>query len=150
MTAPIIYKQSTIITRPADEVWAYVANYDFDLHWRSGLTAMTPDPAGPPRTGTTVHEELRSFGTTMVNDTVVTMTGDRSYRFVGGGSSGQVGGGRDVSAVDPTRSEFTYEVELSLHWPVRFLGFVLRPMLSRKLKGDLERFRTLLENGKMT
>jgi hypothetical protein len=145
MTKPISYQQSTIVDRPAGEVWAHVANYAFDLEWRDGLTEMTPHPLGPPETGTTVHEELRSMGTTMVNDTTVTMIGDRAYRFIGGGASGQVEGGRKVVAIDPDRSQFTYDVNLSLNGPVRFFGLILRPILSRKLEKDLERFRELVE-----
>jgi probable blue pigment (indigoidine) exporter len=145
MTNPISYQQSVIVDRPADEVWASVADYAFDLQWRDGLTDMTPTPGGPPQTGSTVHEELRSMGTTMVNDTTITMTGDHAYRFVGGGASGQVEGGREVTAVDPERSQFTYEINLTLNGPIRFVGFILRPILSRNLKKDLQRFRTLVE-----
>ncbi len=145
MSKPISYQQSTIVDLPADEVWAHVANYALDLEWRDGLTDMTPTPDGPPQTGTIVHEELRSMGTTMINDTTVTMTGDHAYRFVGGGSGGQVEGGREVIALDPARSEFTYDINLTLNGPVRFFGPVLRPILSRKLKKDLQRFRTLVE-----
>jgi hypothetical protein len=149
MTKPISYQQSTIVDRPAAEVWAYVANYAFDLQWRDGLTDMSPTPDGPPQTGTTVHEELSSMGTTMVNDTTVTMTGDHAYRFVGGGSGGQVEGGREVIALDPTQSQFTYDINLTLNGPVRFFGFILRPILSRKLQTDLERFRMLVENDEL-
>ena len=145
MTKPISYQQSTIVNRPADEVWAHVADYAFDLQWRHGLTDMTPNPSGPPQTGTTVHEELRSMGATMVNDTTVTMIGDHAYRFVGGGASGQVEGGRKVVAIDPDQSEFTYDINLKLNGPTRFFGFVLRPMLRRNLGKDLQRFRTLVE-----
>lgn len=145
MTKPISYQQSTIVDRPAEEVWAHVANYAFDLKWRRGLTEMTPTPDGPPKTGTTVHEELRSMGTTMINDTTVTMTGDHSYRFAGGGSGGQVEGGREVISLDPKRSQFTYDINLTLNGPVKFIGPVLRPILSRKLKTDLDRFKTLVE-----
>ena len=145
MTKPISYQRSTIVDRPADEVWAHVADYAFDLQWRDGLTDMTPNPVGPPQTGTTVHEELRSMGATMINDTTVTMIGEHAYRFVGGGPSGQVEGGREVIALDPTRSEFTYDINLTLNGPVRFFGFILRPILSRKLQTDLDRFRALAE-----
>ena len=145
MTKTISYEQSTIINRPADEVWAYVADYTFDLEWRDGLTDMTPTPAGPPATGTNVHEELRSMGTTIVNDTTVTMIDEHTYRFVGGGTSGQVEGGRKVVAIDPARSEFTYDINLTLSGPGRLLGFILRTILSRKLGQDLERFRELVE-----
>jgi probable blue pigment (indigoidine) exporter len=147
MNNTISYQQSTIVDRPADEVWAHVANYAFDLEWRNGLTDMTPHPQGPPQTGTKVHEELRSMGTTMVNDTTVTMTGEHAYRFVGGGASGQVEGGRKVVAIDPGRSEFTYDVNLTLNGPTRFLGPILRPMLRRNLAKDLQRFGTLVEAG---
>jgi hypothetical protein len=145
MTNAISYQSSTIVDRPTDQVWAYVADYAFDLQWRDGLTDMTPTPDGPPQTGSTVHEELRSMGTTMVNDTTITMTGDHAYRFAGGGTSGQVEGGREIIAVDPGRSEFTYDINLTLNGPIRFFGFVLRPILRRNLKKDLERFRMLVE-----
>ncbi len=147
MTKPITYQRSIIAHRPADKVWARVADYAFDLKWRDGLTQMTPTPDGPPQTGTTVHEEVRSMGTTVVNDTTVTMIGEHAYRFVGGGSSGQVEGGRKVVALDSHRSEFTYDINLTLNGPIKFLGFILRPILSRKLQGDLERFRALVETG---
>lgn len=147
MIKPISYQQSTIVDRPADEVWAHVANYAFDLEWRNGLTDMTPHPEGPPANGTTVHEELRSMGTTMVNDTTVTMIGEHAYRFEGGGAGGQVEGGRKVIAIDPNRSEFIYDINLTLNGPTRFLGPILRPILRRNLGRDLQRFRTLVEAG---
>ena len=150
MTKPISYQQSTIVDRPADEVWAHVANYAFDLQWRDGLTDMTPNPDGPPQTGTTVHEELRSMGTTMVNDTAITMINDHAYRFVGGGGSGHVEGGRKVVAINADRSEFTYDINLTLNGPIRFFGPILRPILSRNLKKDLQRFRTLVETDTVT
>jgi hypothetical protein len=150
MTKTISYHQSTIVDRPADEVWTYVADYDFDLEWRDGLTDMTPNPHGPPQNGTTVHEELRSMGTTIVNDTTVTMTGDHAYRFVGGGASGQVEGGRKVVAIDPGRSEFTYDINLTLNGPTRFLSPILRRVLTRALRKDLQRFRSLVESGAST
>ena len=140
MTKTISYQQTTIVDRPADEVWAHVANYAFDLEWRDGLTDMTPTPAGPPKTGTTVHEELRSMGTTIVNDTTIIMTGDHAYRFVGGGTSGEVEGGRKVVAIDTERSEFTYDINLTLNGAGRFLGPVLRPLL----RAGTERFALLV------
>jgi hypothetical protein len=145
MTKPVSYQQTVIVDRPADEVWAHVADYAFDLEWRDGLSDMTPHPLGPPATGTIVHEELRSMGTTMINDTTVTMIGEHAYRFVGGGDSGQVEGGRKVVAIEPDRSEFTYDINLTLNGPTRFFGPVLRPILRRKLGEDLQRFRTLVE-----
>ena len=150
MATTISYQQSAIVDLPADQVWAHVASYAFDLEWRNGLTDMTPHPLGPPATGTTVHEELRSMGTTIVNDTTVTMIGDHAYRFVGGGNSGQVEGGRKVVAIDSDRSEFTYDINLTLNGPIRFFGPILRPLLRRNLGKDMERFRTLVEAGEIS
>ena len=82
---------------------------------------------------------------TVVNDTTVTMIDDHAYRFVGGGTSGQVEGGRKVVAISPDQSEFTYDINLNRNGPIRFFGFILRPILSRKLERDLQRFRTLVE-----
>jgi hypothetical protein len=78
------------------------------------------------------------------------MTGEHAYRFVGGGSGGQVEGGREVIALDPARSEFSYDINLTLNGPVRLFGFILRPILKRNLKKDLQRFRALVEAGAVT
>ncbi|MGY9071434.1 MAG: hypothetical protein ACKVHU_00525 [Acidimicrobiales bacterium] len=56
-------------------------------------------------------------------------------------SGGQVEGGREVIALDSERSQFTYDINLSLNGPAKLVG----PILRRNLKKDLERFRMLIE-----
>ena len=60
-------------------------------------------------------------------------------------SGGQVEGGREFIALDSERSQFTYDINLSLNGPAKLVGPILGPILRRNLKKDLERFRMLIE-----
>jgi hypothetical protein len=50
---------SVEINRPADQVWAYVADYGNDTSWRAGLRQMHPSRPGSAQVGVTTHETLR-------------------------------------------------------------------------------------------
>ena len=41
------------INRPADQVWAYVADYGNDTSWRAGVRQMHPSLPGPAQVGVT-------------------------------------------------------------------------------------------------
>ena len=83
-TAKIDISESVVLPHHADVVWGYVEDYSNDVAWRRGLAEMTPSPLGPPAIGTSVHEVLRFFGTSVVTDSVVTSVGPGlEYRFEG-------------------------------------------------------------------
>ncbi len=141
-------EESVRISRPPAEVWDVVADYGFDIKWRKGLTEMTPDPPGPPAAGTKVHEVVHNSGRDYVADTVVTeIEAGTSYRFSGGGTIGEVAGGRSVRP-DPSGSGavFTYTIELGPKGGMRLLGPVLGPMVRSNLKKDLTRLKELLDD----
>ncbi len=139
--------ESVRIARPAADVWAAIADYDFDLQWRNGLREMTPDPPGGPAPGTKVHEVVRSSGRDFIADTVVTeLEPGASYRFTGEGTIGGVAGARRVESDGADGSAvFTYEIELEPKGIMRLLGPLLAPMVRSGLKKDLGRLKQLLE-----
>jgi Polyketide cyclase / dehydrase and lipid transport len=59
---------SVEINRPADQVWAYVADYGNDTSWRAGVRQMHPSRPGPAQEGVTTHELLRLLGLTFRTD----------------------------------------------------------------------------------
>jgi carbon monoxide dehydrogenase subunit G len=137
--------ESVVIERPPDEVWEAIADYSFDLEWRDGLQAMTPDPPGPAAIGTKVHEVVHSSGRDFVADTVVTeLDPGNSYRFTGEGTIGGVSGGRRVRP-SGSGAEFTYEIELEPRGRMRLMRPVLGPLVRSGLKKDLLRLKQLLE-----
>ena len=62
MSSTIRVEESVQIDKSPVAVWDAIADYGFDLEWRKGLREMTPDPPGPPASGTRVHEVVRTSG----------------------------------------------------------------------------------------
>ena len=135
------------IDRPAESVWAVVADYDSDRRWRKGIVEMTPDRPGEPRVGTNVREVLRLAGRSYTTETVVTEAGPgMSYSFAGAGTSGAVRGRRSVRpGADPASSVFSYEVELEPQELPRPVAPVLAWWLRHSLRRDVGRLRKLVE-----
>jgi hypothetical protein len=107
---------------------------------------MTPNPAGPPRNGTHIHEVLRSAGMTFTTDAIVSDVEDGGYRFAGSGTTGDVSGLRRVEPITASSSRFTYQVELSPTRQYRLLRRVLQGALGSGLRKDLQRLKVLLEH----
>lgn len=148
-SAPLRLTETVTIARPKQAVWDVIADYRADAHWRSGLLEMTPDPPGPPRDGTRVHEVLRTAGRTYVTDTVVSdVVEGTSYRFKGSGTSGDVRGQRRVEPNgDASVSEFTYEIELVLHGASRWMRPLVAKIMTASLRRDLQLLKGQLESG---
>jgi hypothetical protein len=52
---------SVEISRLADRVWAYVADYGKDTSWRAGVRQLHPSLHGPAQVGVTTHEAVRCW-----------------------------------------------------------------------------------------
>jgi polyketide cyclase/dehydrase/lipid transport protein len=150
MSSTIHIEESVQIDKSQAEVWDAIADYAFDVEWRKGLREMTPDPAGPPESGTKVHEVVRNSGRDYVADTVVTdLDPGASYRFAGSGTIGGLAGGRAVRPDDAgTGAVFTYTIDLEPQGGMRLMRPVLGPMVRSGLKKDLRKLKTLLDDGR--
>jgi polyketide cyclase/dehydrase/lipid transport protein len=147
MSSGVQISESVQIERPPGEVWDAIADYGFDLKWRSGLEEMAPHPPGGPEVGTKVHEVVRNGGRTYVADTVVTsLDPGVSYEFSGSGTIGGLGGGRSVvSSQGGSGSVFTYDIRLHPTGGMRLLRPILGPVVRSGLKKDLRTLKGLLE-----
>jgi hypothetical protein len=136
------------ISRPPEDVWAVVSDYDTDTVWRKGILEMTPDVAGAPRVGTKVREVLHLGGRDYVTDTTVTEVGpDLSYRFAGSGTSGQVSGRRHVRPGSTAGSAvFGYDVALQPEGIPRIAQPLMARWLRHSLRRDVRRLRQMLES----
>ena len=53
MTTTLYTHVDIEIPRPAEQVWAVVTDYATDTVWRKGITEMSPDRDGPPKSAPT-------------------------------------------------------------------------------------------------
>lgn len=129
------------IDRPANDVWAVVADYDRDPDWRAGVETMAPSTTGVVVPGTTTDEVLHFSGRTYRNGGVVVSV-DEGRRFTWRTTSGvDARGAREVIPVD----DGTTIVRLELDPTLPGIKRVLRPVLGRQLVADGARLKTLLE-----
>lgn len=103
---------SVEINRPADQVWAYVADYGNDTSWRAGVRQMHPSRPGPAQVGVTTHEALRLLGMTFRTDaTIDRVETGRLLEWRAQDRQKQLHGSRLVEPTGPASSRFTEVVE---------------------------------------
>jgi uncharacterized protein YndB with AHSA1/START domain len=132
------------IARPAEEVWAVLADYDRDTEWRGGVTTMRAEPPGPAATGTRTVEVMRFAGRTLHNDGLVTDTGP-GLRFTWRTTSGVAAEGlREVTATGDGGCRVRVEQRVR---PTGFDRVVAGPVqwiLQRRLDADVRRLAALV------
>ena len=132
------------IERPAEEVWAVVADYARDPEWRTGVEAMVPTPGGEVRLGTTTAETLRLAGRTWHNDGVVTGV-DPGTRFTWRTTLGaDADGSRSVEASGAGSCRVRLDLRVRPHGFEKVMAPALRRMLQRNLRRDLDQLRELV------
>jgi uncharacterized membrane protein len=103
---------SVEINRPADQVWAYVADYGNDTSWRAGVRQLHPSLPGPAQVGVTTHELLRLLGMTFRTDaTIDRVETGRLLEWRAQDRQKQLHGSRLVEPTGPASSRFTEVVE---------------------------------------
>jgi uncharacterized protein YndB with AHSA1/START domain len=132
------------IPAPAATVWAVLADYTRDPEWRTGVEVMQPDPAGPARPGTTTHEVMRLGGRTYVNDGVVDEV-DPGRRLTWHTTEGaDASGARMVESLPEGTCRVTLTLRVRPHGVEAFMAPVIRHMLDRNLRRDLQALGALV------
>lgn len=132
------------VPAPAPAVWAVLADYARDPEWRTGVEVMEPSPAGPVQPGTTTHEVMALGGRTYVNDGVVDTVED-GRRFTWHTVEGaDASGSRQVVARPDGTSEVTLTLTVRPHGAEVLMAPVVRRMLARGLRRDLDALATLV------
>ena len=139
---PII--ETLDIDASAAAVWAVLADYSRDAEWRTDVSEMRPEPAGPAAVGTITHEVMKVGGRTYRNTGLVGRVepGRRlEWRTTAGADAH---GSRTVESLGGERSRVTMELHVVPHGVNRLLAPVLRPMLVKGLRRDLQALATLV------
>lgn len=131
------FTATATIERPAEEVWAILADYERDPEWRAGVETMAPSTAGPAVVGTTTDEVLHLGGRTYRNGGVVHAVepGTRLEWRTTSGADAE--GSRTVRPTGAGTCEVTLELRVRYHGTQRLLAPVLTPMLRKGLHADL-------------
>ena len=131
------------IDAPAAVVWAVLADYARDAEWRADVVEMWPEPSGPAAVGTVTHEVMRVGGRTYRNDGVIERVepGRRlEWRTTAGADAH---GARTVEPRGEGRCRVTMELHVVPRGVNRLLAPVLRPMLAKGLRRDLQALAAL-------
>ncbi|MFG1791351.1 SRPBCC family protein [Nocardia sp. NPDC049149] len=146
MTETQLLAEATI-ERPADEVWALLADYGNDPRWRRGVDTMNPTPAGLVATGTRTAEVLRFAGRTYRNDgEVIAVEPGTSFRWRT--TSGvPATGSRTVTPAGPGCCTVRLETRLDPQGSDRVVVLLPGWLLRRGLVRDLRSLRGLVETG---
>jgi uncharacterized membrane protein len=137
---------SVEINRPADQVWAYVADYGNDTSWRAGVRQMHPSRPGPAQVGVTTHETLRLLGLTFCTDASIDrVEAGRLLTWHAQDRQKQLRGSRLVEPTGPGTCRFTEVVEVRLLGLLRPLEPLVARLLQRQATADLRRLKHLLE-----
>ena len=142
MTINII--ESITIEAPATAAWAVVADYDRDPEWRADVSEMRPEPPGLAEVGTVTHEVMAVGGRTYRNTGLVGRVepGRRlEWRTTAGADAH---GSRTVEDLGGGRCRVTMEVHVVPHGVNRLLAPVLRTLLVKGMRRDLEALAALV------
>lgn len=132
------------IDRPAEEVWAVVADYARDAEWRREVTSMVPDPAGEAATGTRTHETGRMLGSPFETDGVVVDARHHWFRWTASGDGSRAEGTRAVEALGPARCRVVLGYDVGLTGAMRVLDPVFVRAFRRTARRNLRHLADLV------
>jgi uncharacterized protein YndB with AHSA1/START domain len=132
------------IDASAAAVWTVLADYARDPEWRADVSEMRPEPAGPAVDGTVTHEVMKVGGRTYRNTGLVERV-DPGRRLEWRTTAGaDAHGSRTVEPLGDHRCRVTMDLHVVPHGVNRVLAPVLRPILVKGLRRDLQALATLV------
>jgi carbon monoxide dehydrogenase subunit G len=144
-----VIEHSIDIARPPAKVFEYVSNFANDTQWRSGVKVMSQNPPFT-KLNTETHEIMRFMGSDY--DTRAKVTEYVSNEKVTSKSTqGQVEflGWRAVEPIEGG-TRLTMHTELGLSGGLATFAPLLVWRFSRRMSGDLNRVRAILETKEET
>lgn len=129
---------STFIRRSPELVFAFAGDYLKDPQWRQGVVAMTYETVVRPAVGVRTRETMRSLaGTTVTLGEITAFSPTRTaFRSVSGPVPCE---GWRCFAAESGGTRFTYSLSLRPVGLFRLLEPLLRFVMARQVRGDLER-----------
>ncbi len=135
-----------VIDRPADDVFAYLADMANNPDWQRGQERCTWTSDPPLRLGSTYDQEARFLGRAIVSSfEVVELEPGRRIRITSTGGTMPIDVTRTVEPLDGGRCRVGAEVRGEAPMPMRLLGPLLDRLVRRSVEGDYRRLKERLE-----
>ena len=140
--------ENILIDRPADEVFAFIGNYENDSKWRAGVFEMRHDPPGEAQVGIKTREVMRFMGRNTVNyaEVVEYEVGHKTaFRTTAGPISAS---GYRLIGREGKQTRFTYHAQSELSGLYKLLSPLIEWAFRRRVQTDLDRLKEILETNK--
>ncbi|MDQ1496475.1 MAG: hypothetical protein QOG69_2958 [Actinomycetota bacterium] len=141
-------RHSIEISRPAEEVFAYLDQVDRHSEWQGSLVSPTVETDGPTRVGTRVVERRRvPGGTRAIPYEITEHDPPRKASFRGTAGPLRPVGTYTVDPTGESSSRVTLELKLEGHGIGKLFAVLARRQAAKQMPVDLEKFKELLESG---
>lgn len=138
---------SVVVNRPSEEVFAFIANFENNPRWQSGMQEARKTSEGPIGVGTT-YSQLAKFLGRPVESTFEIVEYESNRRIKGRSTSGSfpitftrtvepISGGTQVRAL----------IEGEASGFFKLAGPILNRMVQRQVYSDYSNLKSLLESG---
>lgn len=139
-------RSEVVIDRPAEAVFAYVADFENNPRWQSGMRTCTWITEPPIRVGSRYEQEAEMFGRPVRSTFEVTaFEPGRSISIASIESTFPIQVTRSVEPVGEGRARVTADVGGGPGGLARLLNPLMRRMVKRSVDGDYARLKELLE-----
>jgi uncharacterized membrane protein len=134
------------IDRPADAVFAFVAEVPNNPRWQRGQRSCRWTSPPPLRIGSTYDQHARFLGRDLVNRfRVIALEPGRLVRFTSTAGTFPLTITRTVEPLGDSRARFTEQVAGDPRGVYRIAEPILRRMVKRTIARDFPRLKALLE-----
>lgn len=136
---------TTIVNRPANEVFEFVMDVPHDAQWRTGVVEAAFTSDNPPGVGTTGFDRVQANGREMVAEWTVFdfVDGQRARWTLDSGPIKGTGG--YVCEELPSGTQFTLEADVKPSGWYRLLGPIFGMIGRRQNHADVQRLKAILE-----
>jgi uncharacterized membrane protein len=136
---------SVLVERPADEVFAYITNFENNPKWQSGMQECTFTTEPPLRVGSRYKQVAKFMGQRIESAfEVLEYEPNRMIRFHSTSGTFPI---RIMRSVEPvgTATKVTAIIEGEPDGLLKWLTPITRPMMENNIKQDYQRLKQLLE-----
>lgn len=141
-------EDSITVSRPIEEAFAYVADFETVAEWDPGVQAAERQTPGVEGVGA-AYRVVATFRGREIPMTYETVEHDPPHRvvLVGEGANIHARDAITFEAVDATTTRITYQAEFKLRWPWRLLEPFLRGTFRRLGDAGLQGMQRALDGG---
>jgi uncharacterized membrane protein len=137
-----------VIQRPVSEVFAYMADYNNNVHWQEGVIRSEQVTPGPPRAGIVVRYVRRLMGREVeTTSTMTTHDPDRALRMSSDAGLFTYQGGYDFAPDGEGATRIHYHGTITTGRLMGFVGKAVAGKFESQMSSDLARLKRLLEGG---